>query len=277
MAFDPSQFAQVVFSGGGIRCFWHGGFLSELGDIEAFAPQRISGVSGGALSGAAWIGGVETDLRAVMDEAFRHTQSNIAAGKSNYTPHEEVYRAVVETALDARAIERICDGPSFQIFLSAPPRWMPAKLMAALMLVAYKADQNVRSTPHLEWPRALGLQNLCVDARAAARQGTLVDLIVAAATIPPVFDVPVWEGRRVLDGGMHDKAPMPQPDEGRTFVLMTSRYDNCPDVPGRTYVMPSEAVAADKIDFTQPDKVQQTWDQGVRDAKSWLASGDTAD
>ena len=65
-----SQYEQLVFSGGGIRCFWHGGFLSEVGCYEDLRPDRISCVSGGALSAASWIGGREDDLLAVMHEAF---------------------------------------------------------------------------------------------------------------------------------------------------------------------------------------------------------------
>ena len=39
---------QLVFFGGGIRCFWHGGFLSGLGDKAELAPKRVGGASGGA-------------------------------------------------------------------------------------------------------------------------------------------------------------------------------------------------------------------------------------
>lgn len=265
------QFEQVVFSGGGIRCFWHGGFLSEVGDFEALRPDRVSGVSGGALSGAAWIGGVENDLRDLMGEAFDMADSNVDAGRSNFTPHQEMYRAVVSTTLDNKAIDRICDGPEFQVLLGLPPQWIPPHLVAVVMGVAYKLDQVVNGTPHLEWPRSLGMAGLRVDARQAARDGTLVDLICAAATIPPVFDVTEWEGQRVLDGGMVDKAPRPEPDEGSTLVLCTSIYRNLPQSDRCTYVQPSSEVAADKIDFTDRSKITRTWAQGERDARAWLA------
>lgn len=265
------DFEQLVFSGGGIRCFWHGGFLAEAGDALALDPARVSGVSGGALSAATWIGGRERDLLILMTDAFEINEANYARDRSNYTPHQEIYRAVVETTLDAEAIERIAAGPQFQVYLSCPPRGVHPVAAAVFYGILYKLDQAVRSTPHLEWPRRTGLTTLCVDARQAAREGRLVDLICAAATIPPVFDVPQWEGDRVLDGGMLDKAPPPRPDECRTLTLLSSRYGKFPDDPRKVYIQPSSEVAADKIDFVDASKVIRTWKQDEADARAWLA------
>lgn len=262
---------QVVFSGGGIRCFWHGGFLSEVGSFEALRPSRISSVSGGALSAASWISGRERDLLAVMGEAFAINDANFDAGMSNFTPHQEIYRDVVDVTLDSEAIERVADGPEYEVALSVPPQQVSPRVSAVFYGLLYKLDQAVRSTPHLSWPRGSGLAEIRVDGRQAARDGKLVDLICAAATIPPVFDVPRWQECRVLDGGMLDKAPLPRECDGETLVLLTSRYRRCPQVPGRTYVMPSSEVAADKIDFSDASKVTRTWNQGVRDGKAWLA------
>ncbi|MDG6080311.1 patatin-like phospholipase family protein [Erythrobacter litoralis] len=265
------RFEQIVFSGGGIRCFWHGGFMSEVGGFDDLRPSRISGVSGGALSAAAWIGGREDDLLTLMKEAFEINASNFALGRDNFTPHQEIYRAVVETTLDSEAIARIADGPAYQVSLSVPPQGIPPRLSAVFYLVLYQLDQLLRSTPHLRLPMDGGLQRLRVDAREAARNGTLHDLICAAATIPPVFDVPQWGECRVLDGGMLDKAPPPEPDEGQTLVLLTSRYRNLPDMERRVYVQPSSEVAADKIDFADSSRVSRTWEQGVRDGTVWMA------
>lgn len=266
-----TDFEQIVFSGGGIRCFWHGGFLAEAGDYLDLDVKRVSGVSGGALSAAAWIGCREGDLLELMREAFEINDANLSARHSNFTPHQEIYRAVVETTLDQEAIDRIAEGPEYQVILSLPPQNFSPRLSAIFFGILYKLDQAVRSTPHLVWPKRAGLGQLRIDARQAARDGSLVDLICAAATIPPVFDVPHWEGQRVLDGGMTDKAPPPDPDHGRTLFLLSSRYGALPQMQRRVYVQPSSEVAADKIDFAHADRVTQTWRQGEADARSWLA------
>ncbi len=266
-----TQFDQVTFSGGGIRCFWHGGFLSKAGNALDLQVERVSGVSGGALSAAAWLGERENDLRMLMTEAFRINDANYDAARSNFTPHEKIYRAVVETTLDDDAIDKIADGPEYQVHLSRPPSYLGPKLAALVFGALYKIEEALRGTPHLVLPRRAGLGGLCIDARQAAREGRLVDLICAAATIPPVFDTPQWAGGPVLDGGMLDKAPLPQPDEGRTLILLSSRYRNLPRSGQRIYVQPSREVAADKIDFAVADKVGRTWRQGESDARSWLA------
>jgi len=211
-----------------------------------------------------------------MHEAFSVNDFNLAAGKTNFTPHQEMYRDVVDVTLDAEALERIADSPEYEIALAVPPKGLPLTLSAVIYGVFYKLDEAVRSTPHLRLPATAGLRDYRVDARQAARQGQLIDLICAAATIPPVFDVPTWEGERVLDGGMLDKAPLPSKDEGSTLVLLTSRYSNCPGTQRRAYVQPSTEVAADKIDFADASKVTLTWEQGERDGKAWLARQDAA-
>ena len=264
------RFEQLVFSGGGIRCFWHGGFLSVAGEVLNLAPERVSGVSGGVLSAAAWIAGREDRLLDVMGEAFKRNDANIDLGKDNFTPHEQMYRQVVSDTLDGDAVGAICEGPAFQAMLAVPPRWVPPRLFVLLSGAAYGAEKAFRSRPHLKWARRVGLTPIMVDAKQAARGGRLIDLICAAATIPPVFNVPEWEGQRVLDGGMVDKAPPPEPDEGRTLFLMTSRYRALPQSDRRLYIQPSAEVAADKIDFSDRTKLDRTWRQGALDGAAWV-------
>ncbi|MEE4211067.1 MAG: patatin-like phospholipase family protein [Parvularcula sp.] len=270
MAFDPSSFDQVVFSGGGTRCFWHGGFLYEAGSCEDFRPERICGVSGGALSAAAWISGNDERCKRIMGDIFQRNERNIDLDSSNLTPHQELYREAVSGTLPAQAIEAICEGPQFQIILGCPPRYIPTRLFAALCAASYKIEQIITDNPRLGITRLLGLEGVLIDAREAAREGRLVDLICAAATIPPVFDIPRWNGRDVIDGAMVTKAPYPDPDEGRTLVLMTKPYGDKPKDPDKMFVVPSQAVEADKIDFTDRDKIEKTWEQGRKDAREFL-------
>jgi predicted acylesterase/phospholipase RssA len=138
------------------------------------------------------------------------------------------------------------------------------------MTIAYEAELHLKGSPHFKWPRAFGVTSTRVDARMAARDGRLADLIVAAATIPPVFRLPEWDGKPVIDGGMADQAPMPQPDEGRTLILLTRNYPQMPDASDRLYVWPSEATPADKIDFTDPSKLHETWELGRADGEKFI-------
>ncbi|MBT8417760.1 MAG: patatin-like phospholipase family protein [Silicimonas sp.] len=267
-------FEQVVFSGGGLRCFWQGGFVSAVDEALGLSPSRISGVSGGALAGSAWLAGRERDLLERMASAFEqedwHATLEDLDESHGRTPHQRVYDSVVRDVLDKTAAAKIADGPSFQILIGHPPTNSASGLTGAAMTFAYEAELHIVNAPHFNWAEKMGMTVSFVDARDAARSGKLADLVIAAATIPPIFRTPEWDGRRVIDGGMADQAPMPEPDDGPTLVLLTRQYRRLPDVPGRLYVAPSKETPADKIDFTDPAKLRETWSLGEKDGEKFL-------
>ena len=55
-----------------------------------------------------------------------------------------------------------------------------------------------------------------------------------------------------------------------TLILLTRHYSGLSPVPGRTYLEPSEPCPVDKIDFTDPDKLRETWSCGEADGRSYL-------
>lgn len=270
------RFEQLVFSGGGTRCFWHGGFLSVVAPAIHLHPERVVGVSGGALSAAALITGRAQLLRDTMLERFEKVDSNIDLNAipegDLITPHQRIYREIVAEVLDDDAARAgIADGPAFQVQIGHPPSEAAPRASTIPLFTLYEAEKRIRGTPHLRWCQRAGLRAQLVDARQAARDGRLCELICAAAVIPPVFKIAIWDGQQVIDSGMADKAPMPQPDRGRTLILLTDQFPNTPDHPDRLYVEPSRETPADKIDFTDPDKLRRTWDLGRRDGERFLA------
>lgn len=276
---DPAPYRQLVFSGGGTRCFWHGGFLSVAREWLVPHPERIACVSGGTLSAASFVTGRGRRLLDVMAETFERQDSNVdwhtIEEGTGLTPHQSLYREVVTEVLgDREAQEAVAGGPPLQVILAHPAGADGlARATGGLAALAYEAELHIVSRPDLDWAEAAGLSTSRVDAREAARQGRLIDLVCAAATIPPLFDPPLWDGRPVVDAGMASQAPHPVPDDGATLVLATRRYRHWPE-DGRTYVAPSEAVPADKIDFTDPVKIRETWERGEEDARRFLAQLD---
>ncbi|WP_407494716.1 patatin-like phospholipase family protein [Pseudooceanicola sp. MF1-13] len=269
----PDNPDQIVFSGGGLRCFWQGGFLSEIEKHRTLRPKRVTGVSGGALAGAAWLSGTEDRLLNVMCDAFEKRDSNIGLfdpDDDGITPHQRLYCSVVEEVFDDTLTQKIADGPQFQILIAHPPSTGLPTLTGTALAAAYEVELHTINSPHFNWAEKMGLTANLVDANEAARNGKLVDLINAAAVIPPVFEPELWNDRRVVDGGMADQAPMPDPDHGDTMILLTRDYKRIPEIEGRTYISPSEETAADKIDFTDPTKLRDTWSQGVKDAQKYL-------
>ncbi|RVV97795.1 patatin-like phospholipase family protein [Mesobaculum littorinae] len=268
-------YEQVVFSGGGLRCFWQGGFVEEITADRRLRPDRVTGVSGGALSAACFLGGRDRDLLRAMARAFSHQDGNSPLHTQEgdgLTPHQRIYRKVVEEVLDEAAQARIADGPAFQILLGHPPKVIPPRLGGTLAAFVYEAELHLRSAPRFGWTGLAGVDSSLIDARAAARQRQLADLVIAAATIPPIFDLPTWEGRAVIDGGMTSQVPLPDPNHGETLILLTRHYKTLPHGPGCTFVEPSEEAPADKIDFSDPEKIERTWALGQRDGRAWLGT-----
>lgn len=277
---DDTLFDQLVFSGGGTRCMWQGGFIHVLNDSVPMAPKRITGVSGGACSGCGFVTHRGRQVLDIFVKAFSRIDRNLPVdelfdGEPGKSPHQQAYRDVIEDSFgDAEARRIVAEGPSLQVLIARPPDTSWARMTGAAMTLVYVADSKIRSTPHLTWAQKAGLTEELVDANQAARDGRLTDLICAAATIPPAFDPPDWDGLPAIDAGMADQAPMPEPDEGTSLILLTKRFRNFPDIPGRTYVQPSEEVPADKIDFTDPEKLERTWALGESDARTFLTKID---
>lgn len=275
----PDSPEQVVFSGGGLRCFWQGGFVETLTGSRPLDPARITGVSGGALSAACFIAGRERALLDRMCEQFEKQDRNIDLFERTHgsvSPHQQIYCEVVGSVLDQEAERAVAEGPQLQILIAHPPLKGAPTLSGVAMTAAYEAELHTVGSPHFDWAEKMGLDYSLVDANAAAREGKLVDLVCAAAVIPPVFEPPYWDGRPVVDGGMADQAPLPDPNEGPTLILLTRRYESLPEVPERHYVAPTEETPADKIDFTDPEKLRRTWEQGEQDAQQYLAEARAA-
>jgi predicted acylesterase/phospholipase RssA len=269
-------FEQIVFSGGGLRCYWQGGFMDVVRDPLELEPDRIVGVSGGAMSAAGFISHRGHEILDRMREAFAACDSNVNLDDLDddhgRTPHQRIFHEVVTDVFDAEAQARVADGPAFQIQIAHPPADDVPALSGAAMTLAYEAELHTVNSPHFSWAERFGLGKSLIDAREAARQGRLAELIKCAVTIPPVFRTPEWEGRPVIDGGMAGQAPMPEPDRGKTLILLTRQYRQLPSDPSRRYLMPSEEAPVDKIDFTDPRKLTQTWELGQEDGQAFLST-----
>lgn len=114
----------------------------------------------------------------------------------------------------------------------------------------------------------IGARPLVVDGVAAAREGRLADLIVAAASAPPLFDQHVRDGVPMMDGGVIDNAPAP--GQGRALAPVTRVYRNLPEAEERACAAPSKTPPTFKLDFTDDEGVREVWDLGERDGPAFV-------
>ncbi|WP_335743933.1 patatin-like phospholipase family protein [Sulfitobacter alexandrii] len=188
---SSSPFEQLVCSGGGTRCCWQGGWLDIVRDEIALDPDRITGVSGGAGTAAGFITRRGKMFLDNLCGAFDSLDSNMdphAVGDDGWSPHQKLYREVVSDVFDRTAMAEVADGPSFQILIGHPPAGALARLTGTAATLAYEAELHLVGSPHFNWAEKIGVTSTMVDARQAAADGKLADLICAAAVIPPLFD-----------------------------------------------------------------------------------------
>lgn len=269
------MFEAVTFGGGGTRCFWQGGFLSAVSENIGLKPRRIDAVSGGTLSASVYVAGRAERLLEIMTDRFARRDRNIDPGAmaddADLLPHHELYREIISATFDDReAVEAVAEGPEFVVHLARPVRG-PGRLGAWLTIALYEFDLHWRSSPHQKYAAMAGARPLRVDARQAAREGRLAELIVTAAAVPPLFPQKSWDGTTVIDGGVIDNAPPPACRDGETgLILLTRRYRHIPERDGHVYVCPSGEIPTDKVDFTDADGVRRTWQLGCDDGRKYL-------
>lgn len=252
---------------------WQGGFLDAVRDEIGLDPARLAGVSGGSMTLVGFMTRRGPEVRDVLCDRFADRGSNIAwdtPGEDGLTPHQRMYREAIAEVIDADCQRVVAEGRPAQILIGHPPSTMAPTWSGSAAALAYEAELHLVGSPHFSWAERIGISSTLVDANAAARRGELLDLVCAAATIPPVFEPPEWGGKPVIDGGMADQAPMPDPDEGHTLVMLTRIYDGLEPASGRLYVEPGEETPADKIDFTDPQKLRDTWAAGEEDGRRFL-------
>ena len=174
-------FDQVVFSGGGTRCMWQGGFMHVLEQHVPVHPARIAGVSGGACSACGFMTHRGIRVRDSFIAHFAEHDRNIPLhepfdGEPGRSPHQLIYRDIIEKCFgDEEARRTIAEGAELHVLLARPPDHDWKRLTGAAMTLVYAADTAIRSTPHLEWAQRMGLTEEFVDANQAARDGHLTD------------------------------------------------------------------------------------------------------
>ncbi|VWD19617.1 patatin [Burkholderia lata] len=275
------MFDQIVFAGGGNRCWWQAGFWDVAQPALGLRPRVITGISAGAATAcmlytrdAAWV------MR-YYEEALRHNRKNAywgnLFGREPVFPHYRIYR---QALLDiyGEPFAKLAAAPEIRIGVSHVPRWLGARSAVAAGLVAYNIEKYVRKTLHPTLGRTLGFRPEFVRAQACTRVDELADLILQSSCTPPFTPVLRRGGRPVLDGGMVDNVPVDalDPTPGDVLVLVTRLYPR-PQMftvahgeQRRLYVQPSSKVPISSWDYTSPSQMRHAYDLGRRDGEHFL-------
>jgi len=272
------QYENVVFAGGGNRCFWQAGFWSVAAEALDLQPSRVTAVSAGSaiactLFSGAFDHGFSSFKRAVAENHSNLHLRNLLR-KQPLFPHGGIYRDAILACISEPALHRLHQGPEIIVLASRPPPWAsPAVAMLLAMLVTgveVWRNGNVHSTVG----RRIGFAPAFISIRECCTPESLADLIIASSCAPPLTPQAVRNGVALLDGAVVDNVPTDglADQSGDTLVLLTRQFRKLPLVPGRTYVQPSQTIPVAALDYTDEFAVQSTFDLGRRDAEEFCAA-----
>jgi predicted acylesterase/phospholipase RssA len=274
-----TQFDAVVFSGGGCRCFWQAGFWEVAAPALPLRPRVIGAVSAGAAMACMVSAGVVRDGLAYFIARVAANRRNVyplnALKRQPVFPHQQIYRDTILANLDAERLARLHAGPDIRVLVALMPRRLGPRSGYLWGLLAYQAEWLVRPGPHAALGRHAGFVSEVASVHDCRTPDEVADLILHSSCTPPITPVYRRGDRPVLDGGLIDSAPVetiPAPPPP-TLVLLTRQYpsESIPRLPGRVYVHPSEPVPVHKWDYTNPTRVQATYDLGRRDGERFAA------
>ena len=276
------MFDQVVFAGGGNRCWWQAGFWDVLASEIELKPRVIAGISAGAATACMLYTRDSKWVMAYYADALKHNRKNaywgnLLRGESVF-PHYRIYRQALLDIYGER-FGALQAAPEIRVGVSHLPRGLMPHLAVAAGLAAYNVEKYLRKSLHPTLGLKLGFRPEFVRVQDCANVEELAELVLQSSSTPPFTPVLRRNGRPVLDGGMVDNVPVRALDQhasGLALVMVTRLYPReqmfvvDAGAQRRLYVQPSRRVPISSWDYTSPGQMQHAYDLGRADGERFL-------
>jgi predicted acylesterase/phospholipase RssA len=277
-----NQVETLVFAGGGNRCWWQAGLLTQLFDSGFERPQRFVGTSGGAAVAASLL---THGAQHALDTCITAYAANPSIFDFSRRPklrfaHTTIYPAWIASFLNAESFSKFrASTTTLTVAVTRPTKLLGVGGSALAGTLAYLVEKYWSKSLHPKLPKRLGLRQdfltICADTSIDAAQ----TLLVASATAPPIMPARRVNGDFALDGGFVDNVPVEEQtleQRRRTLVLLTRHYPGLPTLftlEDRAYLQPSTKVPVSTWDCTAKTDVTRAFEMGRRDALSSMQSG----
>jgi predicted acylesterase/phospholipase RssA len=270
------QFDNIVFAGGGNRCFWQAGFWQTIEPHLEQPPKHIASVSAGSAISCALFSGCfdsvfENTLRVMKSNPKNRYWKNLFSHEPVH-PHNRLYRHIIESSIDRHGLEKLHNGPINHILVAHIPGWLGPKSATLVGIAAYQLEKKLFQPVHPTFGKKLGFKSEFIKVQGCQSIAELTDLILSSSCTPPFTPLMYQAGKAVLDGGMIDNVPVHGVEHfpGKTLVLCSRPYKHFPEVSGRIYTAPSSPVAVESWDYTNPQGIVDCFNQGKADALTFL-------
>lgn len=275
------RYKNIVFAGGGNRCWWQAGMVEQLSRHRCWQAERFVGVSAGASVAAAFATGRIHEALASAIAHFDATPRNIEwrdllKGKRPFMM-PRIYPEWISSFLDAQSHSELRQGNlRVEVVVTRPIRYLPLTLSTGLALALYSTEKFWLKNFHGRLPHRLGFRAEYLDLAHSADVEEARAWLLATAAAVPITPTHRVKGRAALDGGFYDSIPLPRDreDDEHTLVLLTRHRPELPQIfthQGRVYLQPRKRVAAVNMDCTNGKNVALTFEQGRQEAERMLS------
>ena len=279
-----SRIQTLAFAGGGNRCWWQAGLLTQLQAYGARLPVSLVGTSAGAAIAASFLAGsTATALQSCQRLYAANAQlldwRGLTRLQLNFA-HQTVYPAWLAAFVNEDHFKAIQSASSrLLVAVTRPARGLGLAGSVAAGTLAYLLDKKLFHNIHPALPRFMGLKQAFFDLQDCKTAKEAQITLQAAAAAPPFMSGVHLQGGWAFDGGYTDNAPIPAQTAGEkasTLALLTRHYPDKPslfEVHGRTYWQPSRKVPVSTWDCRPSTTVDDAFALGQDDAKRALANG----
>lgn len=266
----------LVFAGGGNRCWWQAGVITNLLDSGWKLPPVLVGTSAGAAIATSLITCSARDALASCKRLYEQNDQmfdwrSLVRMKLKFA-HQHIYPAWIESFTSDHHFDRLRSASSELIVaVTRPARFLGLAGSLVAGSIAYLADKKVAHSIHPRLPRYLGLRQEFLGLKSVANAQAARDLLQAVAAAAPFMLAQRINGEWGFDGGYADNAPIPhqtKEQKAKTLVLLTRHYPDLPTIfqwNERTYWQPSQKVPVSTWDCRPGTAVDAAFDLGIRD------------
>ena len=279
-----SHIQTLAFAGGGNRCWWQAGLLTQLQAYGARLPDSLVGTSAGAAIAASFLAGstmsaLEACQRLYAANARLFDWRGLARFQLNFA-HQTIYPAWLAYFVNEDHFKAIQSAPNrLLVAVTRPARLLGQAGSVAVGTLAYLVDKKLFHNIHPALPRFLGLKQAFFALQDCNTAQEAQTTLRAAAAAPPFMSGVHLQGGWAFDGGYTDNAPIPAQNESEkafTLVLLTRHYPEHQalfQAHGRTYWQPSRKVPVSTWECRPSTTVAHAFALGQEDARRALANG----